>query len=99
MEILLETKNLTIEYKNIKTDSLNKLKEKGIDDNIIEKIIAEQEVNPLEAAMKLAKKRRIGPYSQNQNLRKERRSKDLAILVRAGFDYDVAVNVLDMPED
>ena len=72
-----------------------KLREKGIDENLIEKLIAEQDFDPFESALKLARKRRIGPFSANEEIRKERRSKDLAILVRAGFDYDVAVKVLE----
>ena len=75
-----------------------KLREKGIDENIGEAMIAEQDFNPFEAALKLAKKRKIGPYSQTEEIRKERRSKDLAILVRAGFDYDVAVKVLELED-
>ena len=72
-----------------------KLHEKGIDENLIEKLIAEQDFDPFESALKLARKRRIGPFSASEKVRKERRSKDLAILVRAGFDYDVAVKVLE----
>ena len=74
-----------------------KLREKGIDENLIEKLIAEQDYDPFESALKLARKKRIGPYSADENIRTERRSKDLAILVRAGFDYDVAVRVLESP--
>ncbi len=76
-----------------------KLKEKGIDENLAERLIAEQNFNPFESALKLARKKRIGPYSQSEELRKERRTKDLAILVRAGFDYDVAVRVLETSVD
>ena len=72
-----------------------KLREKGIDENLIDKLIAEQDFDPFESALKLARKRRIGPFSASEEIRKERRSKDLAILVRAGFDYDVAVKVLE----
>ena len=76
-----------------------KLKEKGIDDNLVEKIIDEEGFEPFDAALKLARKKRIGPYCSNEELRKERRSKDLAILVRAGFDYDVAIKVLETEVD
>ena len=64
-------------------------------ENLIEKLIAEQDFDPFESALKLARKRRIGPFSASEKVRKERRSKDLAILGRAGFDYDVAVKVLE----
>ncbi len=73
---------------------LGKLKEKGIDENLAEQILSQQEVNPEEAAIKLAKKKKLGPYNPDENSRKERYSKDLAVLVRAGFDYDIAVKVL-----
>ena len=75
-----------------------KLREKGIDENIIDAVIAEQNFDPFEAALKLARKRRIGPYSKTAEIRMERRSKDLAILVRAGFDYDVAIKVLEIED-
>lgn len=72
-----------------------KLREKGIDENLIERLISEQEFDPYDAALRLARKKHIGPFSASEEIRKERRSKDLAILVRAGFDYDVAVKVLE----
>jgi len=72
-----------------------KLKEKGIDENLTDQLITQQNFDPFDAAIKLARKRKIGPFNPNECLRKERRNKELAILVRAGFDYDVAVRVLD----
>ena len=75
---------------------LGKLKEKGIDEHLVDNLLSEQEFDPLESALKLARKKKIGPYCQSIDIRKERRSKDLAILVRAGFDYDIAIKVLDM---
>lgn len=72
-----------------------KLREKEIDENLIERLISEQEFDPYDAALRLARKKHIGPFSATEEIRKERRSKDLAILVRAGFDYDVAVKVLE----
>ena len=78
---------------------MGKMKEKGVDDAITLRLIESQEYDPFAAALKLAKKKKIGPFSPNKEIRKERRSKDLAILVRAGFDYDVAVKVLDMKEE
>lgn len=77
---------------------MGKLKEKGVDEHLTERLLDEQEYNPFEMALKLARKKRIGPYSANDEIRKERRSKDLAVLVRAGFDYDTAVRVLETEE-
>ncbi len=78
---------------------LNKLKEKGIDEDLADKLLNEQEYDPFESALKLAKKKKIGPYCEDENLRKERRSKDMGILIRAGFDYDVVLKVLEFDEE
>lgn len=77
---------------------MGKLKEKGIDEHLAERLLDEQEYNPFEMALKLARKKKIGPYSASDEIRRERRSKDLAVLVRAGFDYDTAVKVLETEE-
>lgn len=78
---------------------LGKLKEKGIDEHLADSLLAEQEYDPFESAVRLARKKKIGPYSVSPELRHDRRSKDLAILVRAGFDYDIAVRVLETEEE
>lgn len=77
---------------------LGKLREKGVDETIVNTLMDAQEYDPYETAMKLAKKKKIGPFCADGEVRRERRSKDLAILVRAGFDYDVAVKVLETAE-
>ena len=71
-----------------------KLKAKGINAAEIAEILAEQEYNPLEMALKLAKRKKIGPYRAAES-RREFRQKDMATLVRAGFDYDVVCEVLN----
>jgi len=48
----------------------------------------------LKAAIKLAKRRRLGPYRDTEK-RDERRDKDLAALARAGFDLETARRVID----
>lgn len=78
---------------------LNKLKEKGIDEDLACKLLNEQEYDPFESALRLAKKKKIGPYSKDKKLRKERRNKDMGILIRAGFDYDIVLKVLEWCED
>lgn len=77
-----------------------KLKAKGINAAEIAEILAEQEYNPIEMALKLAKRKKIGPYRAAES-RREFRQKDMATLVRAGFDYDVVCEVLnyEIPED
>ena len=72
-----------------------KLLQKGIEESLIENLLQEQEYNPEELALNLEKKKKIGPKQKNDEERREYRQKDLATLVRAGFDYDVAQRVLE----
>lgn len=71
-----------------------KLKEKGISESIITDIMCEQDYNPLEMALKLAKKKKIGPYRCIENS-KEFLKKDMGVLIRAGFDYEIVRQVLN----
>lgn len=71
-----------------------KLREKGIDEQKISEVLSEQEYDPLQMALKLAQRKRIGPFRPDEQ-RKEFRQKDMGTLVRAGFDYDVVCDVLD----
>jgi regulatory protein len=52
----------------------------------------------LEAAARLVRRRRFGPYHDDPRVRRERRTKELQALARAGFRYDEAARVLDLPE-
>ena len=45
-------------------------------------------------ALKFAKKKKIGPFRPDEESRRENRQKDMAALVRAGFDYNVVCDVL-----
>ena len=56
--------------------------------------MAEQEFDPYENALLLAKKKHIGPF-RSEALRAEFRQKDMAALARAGFDYDVVQRVME----
>jgi regulatory protein len=47
----------------------------------------------VDAAIRYARRRRLGPY--RSAARADFRAKDLAALARAGFDYDVARDVVD----
>ena len=49
-----------------------------------------------DAAIKLARRRRLGPYgSHDLEVRKERREKDMSALARAGFGYDIAQRIVE----
>lgn len=72
-----------------------KLQQKGIKTNMIEEILSQQSIDSLEMALKLAKKKKIGPYRNSVDLQKTNRQKDMATLIRAGFDYDIACEVVN----
>lgn len=57
--------------------------------------LTEEHAQPdLAAAIKLARKRRLGPFRLPEK-RAEMRAKDMAALARAGFDFDTARRVID----
>jgi regulatory protein len=95
-------------YAEMKTRSLHRqgkgsrtiratLAAKGIDAGLAASALdslAEDVGEPdLAAAIKLARKRRLGPF--RPQAREEFRQKDLATLARAGFDFDTARRVIE----
>lgn len=74
-----------------------KLQLKGIDENIVDSLLEEQDYDEYEAALRLAKKKRIGPYCIDKESRRENRQKDIGTLVRAGFSYDTSQRIIDLP--
>ena len=74
-----------------------RLNQKGVDAALIQEVIAElytETSDPnLLAAIKLVKRRRLGPYRLPEK-REERRDKDLAAVARAGFDFQTARKVI-----
>jgi len=96
-------------YAAMKTRALNRqgkgsrairanLAAKGVEAETITQALdglAEDHAEPdLEAAIRLARKRRLGPY-RAPDKRAETRAKDLAALARAGFDFDIARRVIE----
>ncbi len=83
--------------------SLNKinqsLRNKGIDSKFIKQSldkIKEDEVEPdFVSALKLCKRRRIGPLRPDQN-RELFYKKDMGILARGGFSFELSKRVLDL---
>ena len=83
--------------------SLNKinqsLRSKGIDDKYvkqsIEKIKEDQIEPDFVSALKLCKRRRIGPLRPESN-RELFYKKDMGILARGGFSFDLSKRVLDL---
>ena len=75
-----------------------KLKQKGIEDKIVAKIFDESEYNEFDIALNFAKKKKIGPYRESDKIRKEYYQKDYALLIRAGFSFDIIKDILDRTE-
>jgi regulatory protein len=73
------------------------LRGKGVGGETIEAALGaadEAEAEPeLAAAVRLARKRRLGPFRSGG--RSDHRERDLAALARAGFSYDTALAVID----
>ena len=74
----------------------NKLREKGVANAQIDEMLDDFGYNPQEMALKLAKRKKIGPFRPNEEARKLNRQKDMAALIRAGFDYDVVAEIMGM---
>ncbi len=86
--------------------SLNKIRynliKKGISEQYIKQSISkikENEADPdFFSAIKLCKRRKIGP-SREENNRPLYYKKDISILARSGFSYDLSKKILDIPKD
>ena len=86
--------------------SINKIRNyllsKGISNNYVketlDKIKDNNEDQDFFSAVKLCKKRRIGP-SRDENNRPLFYKKDIGILARAGFDFDTSKKVMDLDKE
>ena len=85
--------------------SLNKIRynliKKGIDEKYIKASISKIKENESDpdffSAIKICKKRRIGPCREENN-RPLFYKKDISILARSGFSYEISKKVLDIPK-
>ena len=86
--------------------SLNKIRysliKKGIDEKYIKASISKIKENESEpdffSAIKICKKRRIGPNREESN-RSLFYKKDISILARSGFSYGISKKVLEIPKE
>tara|TARA_B100000029_G_scaffold467250_1_gene503367 strand:- start:135 stop:695 length:561 start_codon:yes stop_codon:yes gene_type:complete len=86
--------------------SLNKIRynliKKGVDEKYIKDSISkikENEADPdFFSAIKICKKRRIGPIREENN-RSLFYKKDISILARSGFSYETSKKVLSIPKE
>lgn len=79
-----------------------KLREKGVDGELIGAVLEEEdgpdrEAAEFAAACRFARRRRLGPLRDPAE-RADRRDRDMAALARAGFSLDVARRVLDLED-
>ena len=85
--------------------SLNKIRysliKKGIDEKYIKASISKIKENESDpdffSAIKLCKRRRIGP-GREENNRSLFYKKDISVLARSGFSYEMSKKVLEMPK-
>ncbi len=79
-----------------------KLKQAGLEEDVLSDLIEEQETTSgeldLTSALKLVKKRKLGLY-RPESQRAAYAQKDLAVLGRAGFSYEIAQKALKGEED
>ena len=86
--------------------SLNKIRynliKKGIDEKYIKDSISKIKENESDpdffSAIKICKRRRIGPCREEGN-RPLFYKKDISILARSGFSYDISKRVLEIPKE
>ena len=86
--------------------SLNKIRynliKKGIDEKYIKASISKIKENESDpdffSAIKMCKRRRIGPSREESN-RPLFYKKDISILARSGFTYEISKRVLDIPKE
>ena len=86
--------------------SLNKIRynliQKGIDQKYINACISKIKENESDpdffSAIKICKRRRIGPIREESN-RSLFYKKDISILARSGFSYEISKKILDMPKE
>mgnify|MGYP001476680416 CR=1 FL=1 len=89
-----------------KGSSINKIRSylfnKGIGEkyikNTIEKIVENNEDQDFFSAIKICKKKRIGP-SRDENNRPLFYKKDIGILARSGFNFEISKKVMELSKD
>ena len=79
---------------------VQRLRQKGISADDVTHAVAELQGNggDLAAARNLVRRRKLGHWREPTE-RKARRDKDLAVLLRGGFDFEVATKALTAPAD
>ena len=102
-ELYSDSKSRTLLRRGYSLNKINQsLRTKGIDQKFIKQSIEKiknKEIEPdFVSALKLCKRRRIGAIRPNAN-RELFYKKDMGVLARAGFDFEVSRKVMDIKED
>lgn len=71
-----------------------KLQAKGIDEQVLDRVLQTQEFDEEEMAKKFVAKKKIGPYRKDETKRKEYWQKDVSAVIRAGFSYETAKKII-----
>lgn len=71
-----------------------KMLQKGIGEDVVSQILDNREFDEEAMALRFAAKKKIGPFRQDGESRRINRQKDLAVLVRAGFRYDISAKII-----
>ncbi|MBE6449718.1 MAG: RecX family transcriptional regulator [Alphaproteobacteria bacterium] len=81
---------------------LNKLKQDGLSSDLLDTFLQENTSNTfqtdLQSAQRLVYKKKLGCF-RNKELQKQMYQKDLAVLARAGFSYEIAKKALETLEN
>ena len=94
-----------VAFAQMKTDSLrrrggsargiaNKLAQKGVAKATIKATVVSDRGSELEAARELCRRKKLGSHRTRVDTDPQRARKDMAVLARAGFRYDVIVAAL-----
>lgn len=78
----------------------SQLSSKGIPFEVAREAVAEVsgDSGELDAAVKYARRRRLGAFRLDPDTRAERRERDLAALGRSGFSFDIALAIVEAPD-
>ncbi|MCB8840051.1 regulatory protein RecX [Aurantimonas sp. VKM B-3413] len=74
-----------------------KLREKGVNAETVAAVLSGDETDEAAAARAYARRRRLGPWRLRE--RSERRERDIAAMIRAGYAYGLAATVIDGQTD
>ena len=72
-----------------------KMQQKGVDESTVDKILQNSNIDETQLALNFAAKKKIGPFRPQVQDSRQYLQKDLATLVRAGFSYEIARQVLE----